>query len=106
MAVEPTRAWLHVVPKRQTQVLELTDFLAMLVAEKVDHMGYAQGLELLHVAPGGDLATKCQAFRHKKCLHAAPPLCVPNPFVKHMICKRRFGAHWPCQMSHLPHLSH
>ena len=73
MAVEPTRAWLHVVPKRQTQVLELSDFLAVLVAEKVHYVRYAQGLELLHVAPGGYLAAKRQAFSHKKCPHATPP---------------------------------
>ena len=35
-----------------------------------------------------------------------PPLCVPNPFVKHVFTKRLFRPHWPCQMSHLPHPSH
>ena len=95
MAIEPTRAWLHVVPKRQTQVLELSDFLAMLVAEKIHDVCYAQRLELLHAAPGGYFAAEGQPFSHKKCLHAVPPVCVPNPFIKHMICKRRFGPHWP-----------
>jgi hypothetical protein len=30
-----------------------------------------------------------------------PPWCVPNPFIKHMISKRRCGPNLPCQMSHL-----
>src|SRR6267378_4440778 len=46
MAVEPMRAWLHVVPKRQTQVLKLSYFLAVLVAEKVHDVCNAQSLEL------------------------------------------------------------
>jgi len=49
VAVKPTGAWLHVVPKRQTEIFELTDFLTVLVAKKVNHMGYTHGLELLHV---------------------------------------------------------
>jgi hypothetical protein len=30
-----------------------------------------------------------------------PRLRVPNPFLKHMIYKRRYGPNLPCQMSYL-----
>jgi hypothetical protein len=102
LAVKPTRAWLHIVPKRQADIPEMSDFLAVFLAEQIHYVGYAQGPELLRTAAGGNQATKGQPFGYKICLHVYPLGVPPNPFTKHMIPKRFFKSQWPCEMSHLP----
>jgi hypothetical protein len=78
MAVEPTRTWLHIVPERQPEVLELPHFLAVLAMSQVDDVRNAQRLELLHVAPGGYCAAKRQPLACPKHPHAGTPLFVAN----------------------------
>ena len=104
--IEPFRPRFHVVPEWQPQALELADFFGVLAVPKINYVCDAQRLEFPYVAPGGYCTAECQPLAYPKHLHAAAPLCVPNPFVKHVFSKRRVRPHWACQTSHLPHPSH
>jgi hypothetical protein len=57
-------------------VLELPHLLAVLAVPQVDDVCNTQGLELLHVAPGGYRAAKRQPLAYPKHLHAVASFVV------------------------------
>jgi len=73
--VEPSWTRLHIIPQREPQILELTDFLAVLAVPQVDNVGDTEGLELFHVAPRCNGAAKGQPLANPKRLHTRP-LCM------------------------------
>jgi hypothetical protein len=103
LTVKPFRPMLLVVLEWQPQVLELANFFAVRANSQVDDMRNAERLELVYVPPGGYGAAKSQPLAYPKHLHAVAPLCVPNPFVKHVFYKRRTRPNLACKTSHLPH---
>ena len=60
--------------KREPDVSELADLGVVLAPPQVDDVGYAEGLQLLHMGLGLNCASEREPFAHEESLHRLGPL--------------------------------